>query len=506
MILNELEYKVTVEWVEKFRCQLESLSKLLPGNGDIDPQRLQSSKNAVSGQLKMLESEVEEYERFRNSADAKISFNSPLDIGKNLVRARIKSQISQEGIAARLGIPESEFKRLERSFFDEYNIIQLDRVAKALNVQIPTDVLPLDFSGDLKSLLLRLKEVGINKDFVLKRLLLTRDGAKLQEKSYNCEDMITLKLCSIIERVYGWSYKVLFNGKPLTVSNLGTSIARFRILNNRTNVETQSFSTYANYLAEVVAKAMRKEPLQTIPNNPLQVRNEIISNYGEIDFEKTLHYVWDRGIAVVPLDFNGNFLGACWRLNGRNVIVLNQGIGQTARWLFVLLHEVYHAGQFPTKKSFDKQKVNTTSTKKVDYLDEKKADEFAELVMFGENASTLIESIGNQFRGDYNELSKLIERVASENEVNVIALTNSVICRLQSKSNEYDKSLLKVLDKLQPKTSFEPHTIASDIFLNRFTFQGESEIDLQLLNQAIQFNFDGMFETYINAVNERIGY
>ena len=145
MILNELEYKVTVEWVEKFRCQLESLSKLLPGNGDIDPQRLQSSKNAVSGQLKKLESEVEEYERFRNSADAKISFNSPLDIGKNLVRARIKSQISQEGIAARLGIPESEFKRLERIFFDEYNIIQLDRVAKVLNVQIPTDVLPQRF-------------------------------------------------------------------------------------------------------------------------------------------------------------------------------------------------------------------------------------------------------------------------------------------------------------------------------------------------------------------------
>ena len=81
-----------------------------------------------------------------------------------------------------------------------------------------------------------------------------------------------------------------------------------------------------------------------------------------------------------------------------------------------------------------------------------------------------------------------------------------MICRLQSKSNEYDKSLLKVLDKLQPKTTFEPHTIASDIFLNRFTFQGESEIDMQLLNQAIQFNFDGMFETYINAVNERIGY
>ena len=54
------------------------------------------------------------------------------------------------------------------------------------------------------------------------------------------------------------------------------------------------------------------------------VRHTILTSYGKLNFQTALTYVWNLGIAVFPLRDSGAFHGACWRVDGRNVIVLNK--------------------------------------------------------------------------------------------------------------------------------------------------------------------------------------
>ena len=70
------------------------------------------------------------------------------------------------------------------------------------------------------------------------------------------------------------------------------------------------------------------------------MRQAVLSTYGAITFEHTLRYVWSLGIPVLPLRDPGAFHGACWRIDGRNIIVLKQRTLSLARWLADLLHEV----------------------------------------------------------------------------------------------------------------------------------------------------------------------
>src|SRR6185436_8374624 len=71
-------------------------------------------------------------------------------------------------------------------------------------------------------------------------------------------------------------------------------------------------------------------------------RATLIKEYGGLSLQSTLRYAWDLGIVVIPLDDSGYFHGAAWNLNGQFVIVLKQRIKSHAKWLFDLLHEIYH--------------------------------------------------------------------------------------------------------------------------------------------------------------------
>ena len=77
------------------------------------------------------------------------------------------------------------------------------------------------------------------------------------------------------------------------------------------------------------------------------MRDAIEAKQSRLTLRAVLSFAWDLGVRVLPLRDPGTFHGACWRYGGRNVIVLKQTATYEARWLFDLIHELYHAGSEP---------------------------------------------------------------------------------------------------------------------------------------------------------------
>ena len=81
--------------------------------------------------------------------------------------------------------------------------------------------------------------------------------------------------------------------------------------------------------------------------------------------------------SVLPLRDPGAFHGACWRVDGRNIIVLKQRTPSRARWLTDLLHELRHAGEEPDKDERAVIEAEETPRKRQDAPEEQVATQFA---------------------------------------------------------------------------------------------------------------------------------
>ena len=99
----------------------------------------------------------------------------------------------------------------------------------------------------------------------------------------------------------------------------------------RNQVATSLYAAYENFLAVVVLKGARSLASKPIPIHPDLLRKDIGATRGALTLDIMLHYLWDCGVPVLPLRASGTFHGACWRYEGRNVIVLKQTSKHEAR-------------------------------------------------------------------------------------------------------------------------------------------------------------------------------
>src|SRR5262249_34292262 len=151
------------------------------------------------------------------------------------------------------------------------------------------------------------------------------------------------------------------------------------------------YVVYAHYLALLVSEATSDLSMKALPTDPGQVRQDILNAFGDLTFESALKYVWGLGIPVLPLNDSGAFSGACWRVNGRNVIVLKQRTRSAARWLHDLLHEYFHAA---TRQDLEEHPIieeSEMSDARRKSADEASADRFAGDVMLAGRAEQLVE-------------------------------------------------------------------------------------------------------------------
>jgi Zn-dependent peptidase ImmA (M78 family) len=187
------------------------------------------------------------------------------------------------------------------------------------------------------------------------------------------------------------------------------------------------------------------------------------------------------GVPVLPLKDRGTFHGACWRYDSRNVIVLKQNSRHLARWLFDLLHEMFHAGQNPDAPTLEVIEADETSPERRNSDEEIAASQFAGNVLLNDRAEELAQACVEAAQGSVERLKAVVPKVAERNKVSIGALANYMAFRLSWQQINWWGAAANL-----QKDDGNPWIVARDVFLERFSFAVETQTDRQVLERALQ--------------------
>jgi transcriptional regulator with XRE-family HTH domain/Zn-dependent peptidase ImmA (M78 family) len=482
MITNERQYKITRNEANRFRKAISDLASSQSARADVHPRLLKAEREAMESQLADLQAELIEYEQLKSADLSVITVNSFDELADGLIKARIVSGLSQKALAERLGLKEQQIQRYESERYASASYQRLCEIAGALGLRIKNDILlpvaPANFGG----LVNKLRQVGLERDFLLGRLLPSTDAARAAGEVATQDDDtgLSAKAGAILERVFGWTSDNIFGAQALQAPRFAAAEARFKMPAGRRQAATSLYAAYANYLAVIGLKGARSLPRQNIPIDARAMRQCIFERYGTVDLRSALHTAWDLGVIVLPLRDRGAFHGACWRYDGRNVVVLKQTSRYEARWLFDLLHELFHAGQRPDSETLEVIEADETSPERRNSDEEIAASQFAGEVVLDGKAEILAQASVKAAKGSVERLKSVIPTIAAQSGVAVGALANYMAFRLSWQGENWWGAAAN----LQADDG-DPWTIARDVFVERFPYDIDNELDRQLLDRAL---------------------
>ncbi|BAZ10968.1 hypothetical protein NIES4071_27920 [Calothrix sp. NIES-4071] len=147
MIKSELEYKVSQEWVLKFKKSLAAMEEDEERKKK-DFERWELNRGALQCHLDKLHEEITEYEQLMNcekKQPIKIkveNFNKLPDV---LIKARIAAKLSQKELADVLGISQERIKECEKTDYQCASFLEILSVSEALGVEFKNAFVEVDF-------------------------------------------------------------------------------------------------------------------------------------------------------------------------------------------------------------------------------------------------------------------------------------------------------------------------------------------------------------------------
>lgn len=488
MIKNDRQYKITNSQLRKFEEALERLHNEPELESDLHPLLREANMNALASQVEELRELLLEYEHLKSGECSILELESLEELPIALIKGRISAKLSQKELADKLGLKEQQIQRYEETNYSAASLTKLIEISKVLNISIHEDVYLPSANISFKALFSRLNELGIKKELILNNLVSKpleaiiksiSDSETFEAKKYIFE------VAKVIEKVFKLPVKDIFTNKPLILNTAVLGATRFKVRAGIDMKKIEAYTVFAHYLALLMVSVTKDFPVLPIPSKWLEFRNEVIIRYGELTFENTLNYVWDLGIPVLPLGDKGTFHGAFWRVNGRNVIVLKQKTKSSARWLFDLLHEVYHATQEPeqTERTIIESSDELLKIEKDE--EEIRAMSFSIQTMLNGKANTASKKVmektsRNSSTAFLPAFKRIIEEVALEEKIPVDFLSNHIAFRIEKNHN-----LWGVANNLQ-STDSDPRFIATKVLLERCNFDKLNAPDRNLLLRALE--------------------
>jgi hypothetical protein len=140
MIMTDLQYEITQEWVGRFQEALDQV-RLQLDEGDDNAQKLRRIYEAAfRSQRDTLQAQLAEYDELRSGRPITVRIDSFADLAKTLIKARIAAGLTQRDLAERLEVPEEEVQRDEETEYDEVCLTRLTDVAEVLGLTIGTEI------------------------------------------------------------------------------------------------------------------------------------------------------------------------------------------------------------------------------------------------------------------------------------------------------------------------------------------------------------------------------
>lgn len=248
--------------------------------------------------------------------------------------------------------------------------------------------------------------------------------------------------------------------------------------------QIRAYSHYAYYLAKLIVKNRKRLATLDRPDDIDEFRTDYLSRYRSFDFKSLVLYAWELGFCVLPLNDSGVFHGACWNINGIRVIVLKQNTKYHARWIFDLLHEMYHALAHldePESSIIETQELNPFINN--DTVEEREANTFAHQVLFGDRTEELLTQCVQQTRGKMERLKAVVQTIARKENIREDILANYVAYRLSLDDQNWWGSAASM-----QLTHPDPFRIARDILNDNISTGKIGSMDYELLSTAISNN------------------
>ena len=240
------------------------------------------------------------------------------------------------------------------------------------------------------------------------------------------------------------------------------------------------YTVYVHYLALLALSSTSGRRTRRVPDDWNDVRTAVLSHYGELNFANTLRYVWDLGVVVLPLNDSGLFHGACWRIDGRNIVVIKQNTKSEARWLVDLLHEFFHAMDYPDNTDFAIVEEDQMSESRRNSEDEREATEFAADVVLDGRAEELAELCAHLAQGQIARLKVVVREVAQQHDVSVGVLANYLAHRLSMEGTDWWGAAQNLQEVRE-----DPWVCARDVLLTHIEFNRLNPIDRDLMSRAL---------------------
>ncbi len=478
MIKNERQYRITKTQASQFADALRNLEEHPAEH--LHPTLRRAQIDAVRSQYADLETAIREYESLQRDRPAVIEAQSLEELPGALIRARIALGFSQKELGEKMGIKEQQLQRYEATEYAAASLTRIREVADALGVRISERVLLPLHEPTRDALYARLETAGIDSDFLMNRVLPADIVTALDSEPTDAQSLPITRATEVLNRIFGWQRTEIYGTGPLEFAGAAVATARFKLPGGNHSRRLQAYIVYAHYLAMVVANASDKLPKPALTSDPRVMREALMTRSQEIDLKSVLNFFWDCGVPVLPLSDVGAFHGACWRVAGRNVIVIKQRSTFMARWVFDLLHEWHHTAQQPGESNHSWiEDSELTSTRRTS-PEEQAASNFAGNVVLGGRAEELVAQCVEAARGKIPFLKSVIPEVAQSEGVVVDHLANYLAWRLSLQGQNW----WGTANNLQSQVG-DPVNVEREVFYERFDFGSLNPLDALVLARAL---------------------
>ena len=134
MIKNERQYRITRAQAEKFEGAIAGVAA--NPNRRLHPALRKAELDGLKSQLQDLKKELQEYEALRSGKRRVIPLDSIEELPKTLIQARIAAGLSQEDLAARLGLKPQQIQRYEATNYQSASLERVNQIVRVLGVKL----------------------------------------------------------------------------------------------------------------------------------------------------------------------------------------------------------------------------------------------------------------------------------------------------------------------------------------------------------------------------------
>ena len=134
MIKNDRQYRITKAQAEKFERAINEAA--VSPHPKVHPVLRKAEMDALKSQLADLREELEEYNALRSGKRKTVSMGSLEELPKALIRARIAAGLTQEELAAKLGLKPQQIQRYEATDYHSASMNRINEVLRALGVRL----------------------------------------------------------------------------------------------------------------------------------------------------------------------------------------------------------------------------------------------------------------------------------------------------------------------------------------------------------------------------------